>query len=716
KHQTDQAPDALSSIPNPHQDAQIDLEVFSLTTHALCNATSTSEAAPERRRSNHSRRPSAHKIESDEYQASLRGSSRPPSPSAPVPKRKPRKLPWGARGDQPGCITQLDSDIGSMCNKGLPEPPATAGPQAGDSHVASQSLAGNLPKATKSAEAVRCASAYLGVDASRYTSKTIEKVLALAAIPDGGKEGDTGAMEIEGRSAPITGPTAIDQTGGIGERTPAIRSTESESELEFVELGPGDSVSQRLPRLPPSLRAPSHPPFHNSHPPHHTNEAETPDAAPMVTNTTGPDMLGSDEGLADEIEQACMHKRLRLAQSIRISSSSHPPSTSTPSVAWAHPTHPSTSHSEPLMPVLAPNKARAVLTTYQPILAPSCSLLEPPPMSDTHGMLAWAAWLAQHVSHTANNPRASTSCRAGPASQPDALYHALAQVLGDLASRLPAPTLQLRPSRPPLNPKHMHFVDDNAEFLKAEAALSLGQHFPSRGKLKLSDFPGLPRHIASLAIPDLIATACTQGACEVFGMISEWADDAFHDTWDCEVPDEQRIQIPCPLNPLMVRCVSWFRGESKKQGHPAAAFGYSFINPPEDCEDSRYNCLLSAGLLPNSFHFLDPETETDPYENPVLCRCIAAIFFWVPDSLGVVYHTKFNLIPIPAVAMVLTIMQHCIQEWSTGRFVATDLDANLQMKMYSSHLKGLLQYAQITSNRLLEFHEAWYKYGIYCVM
>ncbi|KAG9080572.1 hypothetical protein FRC06_006406 [Ceratobasidium sp. 370] len=340
------------------------------------NATTTSEATPERRRSNRSHHPSAHKIESDEYQASLRGSSRPPSPSAPVPKCKPRKLPWGVQGDQPGCITQPDSDIGSTCNEGLPEPPATAGPQAGDSHVVSQSLAGNLPKVTKSAEAVHCVSVYLGVDASRYTSKTIEKVLVPVAIPDGGKEGDTGAMGIEGRSALAQlqstrqvglasghQPSAV---GVIGKDMYSVMNnipthddsaTESESELELVELRPGDSVSQWLPRLPPSLRAPSHPPFHNSHAPHHTNEAETPDAAPMVTNTAGPDMLGSDEGLADEIEQAHMHKRPQLAQSIRISGSSHLPSTSTPSVAWAHPTHPSTSHSEPPMPVLAPNKA-----------------------------------------------------------------------------------------------------------------------------------------------------------------------------------------------------------------------------------------------------------------------------------------------------------------------------------------------------------------------
>ncbi|KAF8597477.1 hypothetical protein BDV93DRAFT_562284 [Ceratobasidium sp. AG-I] len=35
-------------------------------------------------------------------------------------------------------------------------------------------------------------------------------------------------------------------------------------------------------------------------------------------------------------------------------------------------------------------------------------------------------------------------------------------------------------------------------------------------------------------------------------------------------------------------------------------------------------------------------------------------------------------------------MQHCLQEWGTGRFGSLDLNASRQLKMYESHLNGLL--------------------------
>lgn len=52
----------------------------------------------------------------------------------------------------------------------------------------------------------------------------------------------------------------------------------------------------------------------------------------------------------------------------------------------------------------------------------------------------------------------------------------------------------------------------------------------------------------------------------------------------------------------------------------------------------------------------DLETDTDQYEHPVFLCCIAEGLFWDLSGIGVLYHHKFNPIPLPAVALVLAMV------------------------------------------------------------
>ena len=62
--------------------------------------------------------------------------------------------------------------------------------------------------------------------------------------------------------------------------------------------------------------------------------------------------------------------------------------------------------------------------------------------------------------------------------------------------------------------------------------------------------------------------------------------------------------------------------------------------------------------------------------------------------------------------MVLTIWQHCIQEWKTGRYRPIDLKADKQLRMYDCHLKGLLGYTKLAGKRLADFREEWFWNGM----
>ncbi|KAG9120210.1 hypothetical protein FRC07_004382, partial [Ceratobasidium sp. 392] len=76
-----------------------------------------------------------------------------------------------------------------------------------------------------------------------------------------------------------------------------------------------------------------------------------------------------------------------------------------------------------------------------------------------------------------------------------------------------------------------------------------------------------------------------------------------------------------------------------------------------------------------------------------------------------VHNTRFNPIPIPAVAMVLTIMEHGIKEWKTRRFIPRQLNAAKQATVYQSQLAGLLEYAKPAAKRLAKFWSDWFWYS-----
>lgn len=63
----------------------------------------------------------------------------------------------------------------------------------------------------------------------------------------------------------------------------------------------------------------------------------------------------------------------------------------------------------------------------------------------------------------------------------------------------------------------------------------------------LSDFPGFRRHIASNAIPDLVATIITEGPYELTGTVSKWAGKSYGRRWTEEIPNEPFQAAPRAL-------------------------------------------------------------------------------------------------------------------------------------------------------------------------
>ncbi|KAG8700653.1 hypothetical protein FRC08_004580 [Ceratobasidium sp. 394] len=675
--------------------------------------TSTFEPTSEPRRSQRTRRPSIHKLESDEYEASSRASTPAPSALKPIGKPGSKKRRREKPGNRPGRIVQPDFGAWPASHEGSPEPPSAVGSHVSNSRLASPSPAGHKTSAAVDrAEAVRRASAYLDTDASRYSNATLQQVLA--QIEDPGEEVGSGPMEIETGSAP-----ALRQSAGrlgleSGHQPPAGRianassaqgaqehnpptsgqpqlvapaensDTEPESELEVFELGPGDSVSQRVPPVPPT----SH---HSPHIPHAPKrKVRLSNNKHVGSDTNTETEKESDTEPEDETVHSLKRPRITPILPTRPDRSHSQRHQSLPQRRSLHPHRPSALPAAPASP-----KLQTVATNTS--TSSSHSLQGPPPVSNLGAVLDWASRFAK---------QASTSHHVTPAVD----YQLLATVLDNARrSHLDTSAPESAPSRPR---RAAGLAEDNAAVLEAEAALTLGKHIRPRHKATLADFPGFPRNIATMAIPKLNATTVTEGAYESHEVQRNMATKCYNERWALELPDVRLQKAPPPLIGLMVHRIPWFRCESKVRVRPVIPSDYSFRNPPRTREDVRYNKHLVKKLLPNNFHCRNLITNVEPYDHPALAHSIAAAFFWADDSLGMIFHDMFYPMPLPAAAMALTTMQHCISEWKTGRYVPKELNIDTQRKMYEAHLAGLLNYGKLQPDELKKHRIDWFWYAV----
>ncbi|KAG9092513.1 hypothetical protein FRC06_011893 [Ceratobasidium sp. 370] len=500
------------------------------------------------------------------------------------------------------------------------------------------------------AEAIWRASAYISTDASHLPGRTIK--LILEQIPDDPEDIEETPMEIEGGSA----PAVLQSTGGVvlgGRHQPPSTGTADDDPPQGPRAQPASGATVEPRNEDTATEDESEPEIIELRPEDSVSQRILPTCTSLHAPPYPPRPLPAmtaPTNVNKAKRPANMRTDLNAATKSSRSGSESDIEIACPSKRQRlyEPCQVSRP-SRPLQPCLSTHSSpRAAAPSAASILPPDAS--NPTPLSDTGGILTKAVQLVEQAG-------------------------------------------------------------DNAEVLEAEAALELGKHIRRYRKPMLADFPGLRRAIASLSMPKFTAIACTRGAYETFGVFCGWVKEAYESVWARTVLHVPLLKAPQPLKSIIVHHLSWFRGVLKTRICAKIPSLSSLIDPPRTPQDLQVNRTIVKQLLPNNFHCRDMQTSTDPYENPALSMCIAVGFFSGPEPLGMVYKKMFSPLPLPVITMVLTMMQHCLKEWRTGRFIAIELKADRQLKMYDSHLQGLLAYARRAPKRLWDFQADWYEFG-----
>ncbi|KAF8595749.1 hypothetical protein BDV93DRAFT_564036 [Ceratobasidium sp. AG-I] len=235
-------------------------------------------------------------------------------------------------------------------------------------------------------------------------------------------------------------------------------------------------------------------------------------------------------------------------------------------------------------------------------------------------------------------------------------------------------------------------------------------------KKGLGRYPGVRGWVASCAIPKMMSTASQKGVYQDHDTAVKWARNAYRRAWKEDSPHILYRECPKDLLQTIITRVYNLCTLVKERIRKIVRFVYGFEQSPSDEATMSANRLLAARLGHNTFHCRDTVPEKNQYEHCALMLAIYEAFFWSPDSFLIpdcpALKQRDEGLPLVAVAFVLTMMQECIEEWATGRFLARDLNLTTQRGRFDSHLWGLLNYRSKAGARLLRFQHRWLNGGL----
>ncbi|KAL6300355.1 hypothetical protein BKA93DRAFT_829178 [Sparassis latifolia] len=144
--------------------------------------------------------------------------------------------------------------------------------------------------------------------------------------------------------------------------------------------------------------------------------------------------------------------------------------------------------------------------------------------------------------------------------------------------------------------------------------------------------------------------------------------------------------------------------------HVPAAYGFIATDTPSvRCK----NIKLYHGLMEQStFHYktydLEAGIRSGFLHNPLISKLIKECFFQMKSSHGVKYRKYFDPIHLPMLALLLTGIEHVIEEWSTGMQVPVAFREGDNERRYVNHVADIAKWAEPSPGVVRNICKKWH--------
>ncbi|KAN0105378.1 hypothetical protein V8E52_011087 [Russula decolorans] len=141
--------------------------------------------------------------------------------------------------------------------------------------------------------------------------------------------------------------------------------------------------------------------------------------------------------------------------------------------------------------------------------------------------------------------------------------------------------------------------------------------------------------------------------------------------------------------------------------HIEKAFGFTPSTNKKVVQKNvdRYLELMEGRI----FHYKDPATKTGFAENAIIKKVLREAFFRRKDDRGITHANSFSPIPLALIALILTAVEHCIEEWSTGTLVKANFEESTAAPLYDAHLEKLRNWHELNPTVVDKILETLFK-------
>ncbi|KAJ7056366.1 hypothetical protein C8F01DRAFT_368943 [Mycena amicta] len=153
------------------------------------------------------------------------------------------------------------------------------------------------------------------------------------------------------------------------------------------------------------------------------------------------------------------------------------------------------------------------------------------------------------------------------------------------------------------------------------------------------------------------------------------------------------LEVPLRLTPLMYKVISGrfshTRGELKNKARSIVEGGFGY-KTGDNKKVIRHNRKLTEDLKEDlGFAYKDPVARTGLYQHTVFQKVANAMYFANRRDEGPSHPEVFNPFPLKGLALILTAVECCIDEWATGTRVDIKFASAEYGSIYRAHITAL---------------------------
>ncbi|KAH7926124.1 hypothetical protein BV22DRAFT_1009785 [Leucogyrophana mollusca] len=233
--------------------------------------------------------------------------------------------------------------------------------------------------------------------------------------------------------------------------------------------------------------------------------------------------------------------------------------------------------------------------------------------------------------------------------------------------------------------------DDNGNIIDPKAQKGTDG---SKRRTKASDFDEFTQDVLSVAIAIFRCLVCTTAPFpDTTAIETKLAEQAWKEA--CRRTG-LNIRLTPAIHKMITKRTSHVRGELKTKARPLAATFFNFRSGGHKSTIARNRQHADDLKEKDLFAYLDTELRKGLYKTEIIQLVLNDMWFANRHDEGILYHEFFNPIPVETVALILTAIECCIDEWTTGIKEDIKFSAAAYSSVYRAHLGSLTKFGEHT--------------------